>query len=94
MGNLPTRLSDELEQIIELADRELKSVDHTPFSPKAFLRLKEKVSEYAVQLVTESVQRARRHQAENVSTSDVEQASQYSDHRKNGYFLRASLSKT
>lgn len=77
MTNLPTRPNDELARIIEIADRELQSVDHTPFSPKAFARLKEKVSEYAVQLITESVKRARRHQAENASTSDVEHASQY-----------------
>jgi len=77
MSTPPTRFSDELEQIVEVADRELQSVDPTPFSPQAFLRLKEKVSEYAVQLITESVKRARRHQAETASTSDVEQASQY-----------------
>ena len=77
MSNPPTEPRTELEQIIEIADRELQAVDHTPFSPKAFTRLKEKISEYAVQLITESVKRARRHQSENVSTSDVEHASQY-----------------
>lgn len=62
---------------IFMVERELQNSDHTPFSSNAFNRLKEKISEYTTQLITESVKVARRHQSESVSTSDVERASQY-----------------
>jgi histone H3/H4 len=77
MSQLPDSPRRDLQQIIEAAERELQGVDHTPFSPKAFGRLKQKISEYTVQLISESVKVAHRHHSESVSTSDVERASQY-----------------
>jgi histone H3/H4 len=77
MSNLPTRPSDELRQILDSADQELRNTEHTPFTPNAFERLKEKISEYTVQLIAESVKVARRRESETVSSSNVEQASQY-----------------
>jgi histone H3/H4 len=77
MSNLPTRSTGELQRIIERADIELQAIDPTPFSPNAFECLKEKISEYSAQLVTESVKVARRRESETVSTKNVEQASQY-----------------
>jgi histone H3/H4 len=68
---------NELQQIIGIAEQELRYAEHTPFSSKAFTLLKEKISEYAVQLITESTKVARRHASEQVSTSDVEHAAQY-----------------
>jgi len=77
VSNLPTSKLGGIQQIIEAAERELQQIDHTPFSSNAFTRLKEKVSEYAIQLITESIKTAKRHQADNVSTANVEQASHY-----------------
>ena len=74
MSNLPQTV---LEKIIETANTELDRIDKTPFSDNAFARAKEKVVEYSVQLIVESIKNARRHQAEIVSTSDVKHASQY-----------------
>jgi len=69
--------SAELQRIIKQADIDLQRIDHTPFSPKAFERLKEKISEYSAQLITKSIKVARRRESETVSTKNVEQASQY-----------------
>jgi histone H3/H4 len=77
MSDLPVRPTGDLERIINIAESQLQQIDHTPFSPKAFERLKEKVGEYAAQLVTESVRVARRRESDTVSTKNVEQASQY-----------------
>src|SRR5262249_1722532 len=44
---------------------------------QAFEQLKEQIGAYAVELINESVKKAQRHQAEGVSSSDVQQASQY-----------------
>jgi histone H3/H4 len=66
-----------LKQIIDIAEQELDSVDPTPFSLKAFRLLKEKISEYTVQLIAESTKVARRHRSEQVSVSDVEYAAEY-----------------
>lgn len=77
MSNLPAHQPNKLQQIIDVAERELQSTDTTPFSPAAFERLKEKISEYTAQIITESVKTARRRQSDSVSTSDVEHASLY-----------------
>lgn len=77
MTNLPDKTQPSLQKVIELANAELQNADQTPFSPNAFERLKEQIGAYSVELITESVKRARRHQAEGVSSSDVEHASQY-----------------
>lgn len=77
MSNLIVDPRRELLQIVDLASQELENTEHTPFSPNAFNRLKEKIGEYTVSLITESTKVARRHQSESVSTSDVEHASSY-----------------
>jgi histone H3/H4 len=77
MSNLANKTQGELQQIVDIAERELQNAQHTPFSSNAFNRLKEKISEYSIQLITESTKVARRHKSESVSTSDVEHASQY-----------------
>ena len=77
MSNLAPNQQSELQQIVATAEQELRNTGHTPFTPKAFERLKEKISEYAVQLIAESVKVARRRESEIVSTQNVEHASQY-----------------
>jgi hypothetical protein len=67
----------DLQRMISDADTELQQYDPSPFSDGAFARLKEKVSEYIVQLVMESTRVARRHQADTVSGAHVERASEY-----------------
>lgn len=77
MSNLAYNTQSDLQQIVEINERELQDALHTPFSPNARNRLKESISEYAVQLIAESANSARRHQSDLVSVSDVERASQY-----------------
>jgi len=77
MSNLPVRPQSDLLEIIERASRELQNTDTTPFSEAAFERLKNHIGACAVELINESVKKAKRHQAEGVSSSDVQQASQY-----------------
>ena len=77
MCNLAYNTQIDLQQIVDINERELQGACPTPFSSNARNRLKESISEYAVQLITESANIARRHQSESVSLSDVERASQY-----------------
>lgn len=77
MRNTPSRPQPNLDEVIERAHAELKKAESTPFSEHAFKEFKEQVEEYTVELIKESVKRAKRHQAEGVSSSDVRQASQY-----------------
>lgn len=67
----------ELLRVIEEANRALENIGPTPFSEKAFTRLKEKISEYTAQLITESVKLSKRRHEESISTYVVELASQY-----------------
>src|SRR5579864_298744 len=64
-----------IEKTIQAAYVELQSVESHPFSPPAFSALKDKISEYIVQLIMESIQVSKRHRADTVSAAHVEQAS-------------------
>jgi len=64
-----------IERTIEAAYVELQSVESHPFSPPAFSALKDKISEYIVQLIMESIQVSKRHRADTVSAAHVDQAS-------------------
>jgi histone H3/H4 len=77
MSNLAPRPPSELQQIIDTAEQELRNTGHTPFTPHAFNHLKEKICQYAVELIVESVKVAKRHKSETVSTTHVEHASEY-----------------
>jgi histone H3/H4 len=77
MNKLAPRQPNELQQVIDTAERELQNAGQTPFTPKAFSHLKDRISEYAALLITESVKVARRHKSETVSTTHVEHASEY-----------------
>ncbi|HSS21492.1 MAG TPA: hypothetical protein VLL54_15560 [Pyrinomonadaceae bacterium] len=67
----------DLQRLIKIAEEELSHTDPSPFSSSAFDRVKEKISEYTVELITESVKVARRHDSDSVSPSYVDRASEY-----------------
>lgn len=77
MSNIPTRPQPNLDEIIERSHAELKKAESTPFSEHALEEFRKQTSAYAVELINESVKRAKRYEAEGVSSSDVRQASQY-----------------
>jgi len=64
-----------IEKTIQAAYVELQSVETHPFSAPAFSMLKDKISEYIVQLIMQSIQVSKRHRADTVSAAHVEQAS-------------------
>jgi hypothetical protein len=64
-----------IEKTIQAAYVELQSVESHPFSSAAFSVLKDKISEYIVQLIMESIQVSKRHRADTVSAAHVDQAS-------------------
>ena len=63
-----------IEKTIQAAYVELQSVETHPFSALAFAALKDKISEYIVQLIMESIQVSKRHRSDTVSAAHVEQA--------------------
>ncbi|MCI0487714.1 MAG: hypothetical protein L0229_14065 [Blastocatellia bacterium] len=65
----PPEPEGTLEQIIEHADSELERINPSLFSPVALSRLKEKISEYVVELVSESIKVSKRHQSDTVSAA-------------------------
>lgn len=77
MSNIPAKPQPNLDKVIERATAELNRTDSTPFSEHALEEFQEQVGAYTVELIKESVKRAKRHQAEGVSSSDVRHASQY-----------------
>ena len=77
MSNIPTRPHPNLDEIIERAHAELKKAESTPFSEHALEEFRKQAGAYTVELINESVKRAKRHQAEGVSSADVRHASQY-----------------
>lgn len=77
-----------LQKIIRQADTQLQDIDASPFSPSAFSVLKGKISEYIVQLVSESLKVSKRHQADSISAAHVERASEYLISSTTRRFLR------
>lgn len=77
MSNVTLKPQYNFQEVIDRANRELQNTSTTPFSDPAFEQLKQRIGTYAVELINESVRKAKRHQAEGVSSSDVQQASQY-----------------
>lgn len=76
MSNLPEPHVG-LDKVIERVNAELKAAHSTPFSEQALREFQEQIENYAIELIKESVKRAKRHQAEGVSSPDVRHASQY-----------------
>lgn len=68
---------NDLEKTILEANSALANIEHKPFSNKAFELVKEKVSIYITELITESVKNSKKSKMDNVSASHVEKASEY-----------------
>jgi|SRR6185369_327132 len=77
MSNVTLKPQYNFQEVIDRANRELQNTGKTPISEPAFEQLKHQIGTYAVELINESVKKAKRHQAEGVSSSEVQQASQY-----------------
>lgn len=71
------QFEQELAEVRQTAESALESIDPSPFSPSAFAALKEKIAEYIVNLVTESIKISHRHQADTVSANHVQRATEY-----------------
>lgn len=67
----------DLRTTIDSAEKELESLATSPFSNAAFATFKDKVAKYIGDLITESVKTAKRHSADTVSSTHVEQASDH-----------------
>ena len=67
----------EADAVADYAEQELAGLDPTPFSPAAFGLLTRRVAEHIQDLFTEALRTARRHRADTVSATHVDQASQY-----------------
>jgi len=70
-------MSNHLDLIIRTADAELQSLGDSPYSKPAFAVLRDKISQYIAELVTESTRVAKRHKADTISAAHVNQASDY-----------------
>lgn len=66
-----------INQITEDAVSQIDQIGPAPFSPSGFNTLKEKISEYIVNLISESIKVSRRHQADTVSSNHVQRATEY-----------------
>lgn len=66
-----------LQRIIAAVDGSLAVDNLPPFSAQAVARLREKVNDYVAQIIAEPVKVSKRHQADAVSLSDVEQVGRY-----------------
>ena len=76
-NNPPRQGQQELDNIILRADRDMNSLDPTPFSHNAFVILKEKISEHIKELISESSKVAKRYRSDTISAAHVERASEY-----------------
>lgn len=72
-----SELNDEIRDLIQSADDELRSIPASPFSSNAYACLISKIGTYVSELITESLKVSKRHRADTVSAAHVEQASAY-----------------
>lgn len=64
----------ELNEAIKEANNELDKLKISPFSEKAYITLKDKISEFIGQLITESIKISKREHSDLISQTQVEQA--------------------
>jgi hypothetical protein len=69
-----TKARSAIDRTLQIVDGELAGVDASPFSPPAFDTLKQKVADYIRALIDESAKIAKRHDAETISETYVEDA--------------------
>ncbi len=67
----------ELERVLKDVEFTTQNTANDPFTPKAFEKYKEKIGVYISGLYIESLKTSKRHQADNISESHVELASNY-----------------
>lgn len=72
-----TTTEELANSVIDNAETEMHGIDPSPFSPSAFRTLKDKIAQYVSELVSESTKISKRHQADTVSSTHVEKASEY-----------------
>ena len=65
---------NELIDAIREANDLISKLDSSPFSPKAYTRLKDKFNEYISSIIVESIKISKRQKADIVSQSHIEQA--------------------
>jgi hypothetical protein len=73
----PAGQAASIDKALTEAEASLKTVDSTPFSPKAFQLFTSSVSEYTRDLASESLRNANRSKADSISRTHVENARQY-----------------
>jgi len=72
-GNLPKNLYDAIEE----ANTALEQADSAPFSDKAYESLRQKISDYIGNLISESLRISKRNKADIVSQNHIEQANEH-----------------
>lgn len=87
MATLPSNIGT-LQKILQEADAQLRDIEYSPFSSQAFSKLKEEIGKYIIQLISESIRISRHHQADIVSATHVEQASDRLVSSTGGRFFR------
>jgi hypothetical protein len=83
MSNHTNNLTD-LNEAINEANNTLSEFDSSPFTSKAYESLKDKISSYIGQIITESIRISKRHKADLVSQTHVEDASDNLISKKRG----------
>ena len=77
MNNTPDRPQFNFQGVIDRVSKQMQDAAQIPFSEQAFEGLNDQIGTYAVELIRESVKKAKRHRAESVSSTDVQQAAEY-----------------
>ena len=75
--DLTSEVSKKVEGVASRAEHFLQGVDPSPFSSAAFSVLKEKITQFVADLVSESTAAAKRDQADSISAKHVEVASRH-----------------
>ena len=73
----PSIPKEEARVAVQQAEEQVQGIDPSPFSTPAFKALKERIGQYVIELVNESVKVSKRHRADTVSSAHVERASEY-----------------
>jgi len=71
------KYDNQLKTAIDNAEKELNSLEESPFSASAFDTLKERIGRFISELIAESIKVAKRHAADTVSSNHVEKASDF-----------------
>lgn len=69
--------NQNFNKIIANIDEEVQKISPKPFSPKAFQKLKQYISIYIVELISESVKNAKRENLDSVSGTHIDKAQKY-----------------